>query len=558
MSQLAPIVLLAEVYLQSVSLDIARVHNFTGDASALLPTSVGGALLDTQPIDEPESVVPGQVARGLGDLFYNRIIIEPPVVDAGNMISAQTFVVNVFNAYFTSQPLSSFSETGSEGIEIQQPATAPFTVRPLQNLQYVLTVGLTGPFSVNAVYELVIGGVSYTITVTGYRLVLFPFPPDWASGVLESLEWRTNILRAHSGAEQRRQLRALPRMELSFDALFNRDSARRLDNLMWGWQNRSFGIPFWPDKTYTTGDIASGSYAIPVVTAGRSFRVDTLVVLYLTEDIYEVAEIETVSPTSLTVKSAIAGFWVTGSLVMPAFVGHLPSAVAMRRITDTTLTGSVTFLGDPRTNSGYLTSGVAAASLNSTEVITKRPNWSSETNWEYQFEFGTVDFGGMLNWVGTETTPRILRQMRWLFSNRNEINDFRALLGRLKGMAKAVYIPSWNDDMSILSTVAASDQSIRVTDFGFERFVGAAPARDGLMIRLRNGSVFYRQITGVSSLSGNTYISFAGALGVDVQPIDVVAVHLMSKFRLASDRIDIKWETNTVAVAEINFLSVPQ
>lgn len=558
MSQLAPAILLAEVYLQSSNLGIARAHNFTGDASALIPTSLGGGLVNTQPIDEPKTPVGGQVAKGLGDLFYNRIIIEPPVVDAGNMISAQTFVVNVFNAYFTSQPLSSFNESGAEGIDVAQPYAAPFTVRPLQNLQYTLTVGLEGPFAVNAVYTLVIGGVSYTITVSGFRLVLFPFPPDWANGVFESLEWRTNILRAFSGAEQRRQLRALPRVELSFDALFNRDSARRLDNLMWGWQNRSFGIPFWPDKTYTTGTIAPASYTIPVVTTGRSFRVDTLVVLYLTEAIYEVAEIEAVTPTSLTVKSAIAGFWDVGSLVMPAFVGHLPSSVSMRRVTDTTLTGSVTFLGDPRTNAGYLTTGAATATLNSVEVITKRPNWSSEMNWDYQFEFGTVDYGGMLNWTGTETTPRIMRQMRWLFSNRNEVNDFRALLSRLRGMAKAAYIPSWNDDMSILATVAASDQTMQVSDFGFERFVGSTVARNGLMIRLRNGSVFYRQITGVSSLSGNTYISFAGALGVNVQPADVVAIHVMSKFRLASDRVDIKWETNTVAVAEINFISVPQ
>lgn len=558
MSQIAPYVMMGEYAVRSTNLNVALAHNFTSSAFLAVDTPKHGALTGTQPVDEPRATIPGEIGTGAIDIFYNRILIEPADVDIGNLITDQVYTVNVFNAYLTPRNVSSFTVTGDEGIEVDQPVTAPFTFGPLRMLQYVFSVSLEGPFAIDAEYTITISGVPYRIWLHGARLVLVPFGPDWKDGCVESMEWKTGIIRSFTGHEQRRQLRKMPRAELSYSTVLHADEARQFDNLMWGWQNRSFGIPFWPDRTVTTALAAQGTRTIPVATTGFSFRVHGLVVLYNSSTDFEVGEIESFTTTSVTVASTLARNWPAGTVIYPGFVGHLPAAFQVRRITDQLMLGTLSFRADPATFTSYAPAAAAPVTLAGVEIITARPNWDGDVNWEYQYQFDTIDYGGAITWAGTEQRPRVLRTFRWLLNGRTELRLFREQLARLNGMAKSAYIPSWNDDFTLLGTVSPADTGLLLTDNGFSRYVGSDVSRDGLMIRLRDGTVLYRQINGVSSTVSGLTVSVTQSLGRAILPYDVVGIHLMTKYRLASDRVEIKWETDRVATVEANFLSVPE
>lgn len=558
MSQIAPAPLTGTFVTRSSNLDIALAIPVGNVAAAAPYRAIGGQVTGTQPLSENAAALSGEVGTGAIDIFYNRILIEPADVDVGNLLTDQAYTVNVFNAYLTPRTVSSFTASGNEGIAVGGLVTAPFNIGALQMLSYVFTVSTDGPFAIDARYVLVINGVSYTIALRGSRLVLLPFRPDWKDGCVESMEWKTNIIRTFTGHEQRRQLRQLPRAELSYSTILHAEQARQFENLMWGWQNRSFGVPFWPDKTVTTGSITAGAITIPVNTAGYSFKEGALVVLYNSDTDLEVAEIDTVTSSLITVVSPLARSWPSGSTIYPGFVGHLPTAFQMRRLTDRLITGTLSFQADPSAFTGYAPTASAPVALNGIEIVTARPNWSADFTWEYQYQFDAVDYGGAIKWSGTEERPRVLRSFRWLLSNRTELRLFREQLARMRGMARAVYIPSWNDDFTLLASVAPSDAGLLLSDNGFSRYVGDDVSRDGLMIRLRNGTVIYRHITGVSSTLSGLNISLSQSLGVAFGPADVVAVNLMTKYRLASDRVEIKWGTDRVATVEANFISVPE
>ena len=77
---------------------------------------------------------------------------------------------------------------------------------------------------------------------------LFPFEPDWSDGVIERMEWMTDIMRANNGDEQRVGVRDQPRVSLSVRYLLQRNDAAFLRNLAWRRSFYYFYLPFWPHR----------------------------------------------------------------------------------------------------------------------------------------------------------------------------------------------------------------------------------------------------------------------------------------------------------------------
>lgn len=506
---------------------------------------------------EPAVSRPGSIGPGVNDTFYNRILVEPSELQMGNLLSNQTRAITIWNGFLSTKNLSAFQRINDTGIEVDAPVAVPYNMRPLELLTYTLSITTDGPALIQASFIWVVAGVNYQANVTGRRVIVWPFGPSWDAPVTETLEWLTNVLRSFDGSEQRRALRNRPRRSFSYQFKTTREQSARMENLLWGWQNRTYALPVWTDKTKLTAAISASATLLPVVTNTYGFAAGALAVLFFNEDLFEVVDVQSVEPTTLSLVRATQRAWPKGTVVMPMILGHLPTAVPTLRRSSQAAVGTLTFSTNPSDTSPYLPSAAASTIYDGLEVIMRQPNWSGGIDNTFEYLFDTLDQQtGAINWDQTEEFPRITRAYSWLLRDRAQIKDFRSFLGRRHGMQKSLRIPTWHDDFKPTRGMGASDVALYVRPNEFRLLVGVDPTRDRVMIRLTNGAFYFRQILGISSDGAEEILILNSPLGIEVSLDQIKTVHLLMKSRLATDQVNIVWQTDQVATVETTFTSV--
>jgi len=76
-------------------------------------------------------------------------------------------------------------------------------------------------------------------------LPVFTLTPNWQGGILEKLEYLTNVLPSSTDAEQRRMLRVHPRRSFEVSFLREKDERARLDSFVSGHGHEPFLVPLW-------------------------------------------------------------------------------------------------------------------------------------------------------------------------------------------------------------------------------------------------------------------------------------------------------------------------
>jgi hypothetical protein len=519
-----------------------------------------GALTFHGLIDENVAALTGTVQGAVNWTFYNRILVIPSLIELGNLISAQSRTVSVWNGYLVGKSLTDFQTQNADGMGVFEPVTPPYSMRPLELLDYVLTISTDGPSAIDALLKWTIDGEEYITEVTGNRAVLFPFIANFRDDYNEGLEWKSDVLRSYDGSEQRRALRTKPRRDFNYKFSLFKDDSQLFRNLMFGWQNRVFAVPVWADRQVLASDQSAGDTVLSANPTNYSFAVGSPAVIYVSPTEYEVVEVESVGSTTITANNGLFQDWPAGTAVYPVVLAHLPVSVPINQLTDTVLEGDAAFMTSPDVTDPYMPDAAPPLTYDGKELITEQPNWVSPLDGSFDYRFNTIDGQvGPVDWRTTETTARNTRKYRWLFSDRARIRLFREFLARRRGQVKPFWVPSWTDDFTLVDNVNPGDSSIGVADNGFRTMIGTNTARDRIVVRLHNGTSYYRRITGVSvDLDGvTTRLILDAPLGVLVTPATVKAINMLNLCRLATDRVTISWKSDSVAVVETSLITVP-
>lgn len=527
-------------------------------ADQVSPSLASGIKSGNGLVGETPRQIAGKIWPGVNDTFYNRILIDPVSLEMGNLLSNQTRSIVVWNGFLVDKQLTGLQRVNDTGISLTQPVAPPYAMRPLEQLTYVLNVSTDGPAVINAQYIWTVDGVDYAAAVSGRRVVIWPYGPNWNGDVTEDLAWLTDVLRSFDGSEQRRSVRTKARRSFSYPFMTARAESARLENLLWGWQNRIYALPVFTDKPRMAADHLQGSTVLNVPTATYSFVKGGLAAVFADERTIEVVEVDSVEVGRLLLTRPLERNWPTGTTVMPMVLGHLPTSVPLARRTSQALTGVLTFTCDPVTVDPYTPDAAAPVLYDDIEVLLRQPNWNSGLSNDFQFQFDTIDQQtGAIVWDQTEEYPRIQRAYTWLLNGRPQILAFREMLGRRRGRAKTLWVPTWHDDFVVQRAIGAADTGIAVLENEFRQMVGVDPTRDRVMIRLRDGSVFYRKIVGLSSDGTNALLTLDAALGREVPAAQVKTIHLLMRSRLATDTITLTWKSDEVATVSAAFITVP-
>lgn len=392
------------------------------------------------------------------------------------------------------------------------------------------------------------------------NLPVWTIRPNWSGGVLERLEWLTSVLMSRQAAEQRIKMRLSPRRSFEFDVLIQGPERTLFDISVSRVGAGRWHFPIWHDVYVLPQVIAAGNVVIPVKTAGRSFKVGSGVLFSGRSGLnYEVGSVVGISPTELTIETALTRTWQAGTRVYPLRVGRLTDQPQPTRVTDRVWTSPVRFQQDEPEDVAAM---VLPEMYDGMYVLTHSPNETGDQTQEYERLLAQIDNAtGRRSFVDTAGFPLTRQKNSWMLRGQSQHASFRALLYALSGRILPIWLPTFAADFDLLDGILAGDTTLRVKLCGFTSFGGPQVGKSDIRIELRDGSSLYARITGSAfDDEGNEILSLSDGLSQDVARQMVRRVSFMTIARLDQDQIEIAHETDEtgVSLSTLAFRSTPE
>jgi hypothetical protein len=306
----------------------ANLPDPTDNAGALAAFGVvgtPGTLADPR----PEAFAKTGLLAPTHDLVWlNHIHILPRLRELGSVVSAHQFEVEVWNAFMrTSQTLDEITVEGPAGITVIDHLGQPAHYPASDSQVYTVEVSAEGDPQIDNLITWVFVGIDSTgstVTVLGFRLIPFPFPPNMALPITETFGYQTDIVRSFAGDEQRIQLRVVPVGTISYSLYLSevRD-AQMLNAIIFGNQPRAFGVGRWQFRTPLATAAAADDLSIYCTTDDIPFIAGGLVMLWTSPYEWEVQTIASVESDHLVLTSGLRSAWAAGTAVLPAVIARM-------------------------------------------------------------------------------------------------------------------------------------------------------------------------------------------------------------------------------------------
>ncbi|WP_163836878.1 hypothetical protein [Spartinivicinus ruber] len=505
-----------------------------------------GNIQNTQPVDELKQRYTGFQMRGFQYDFYYRIHVKPAHISLGNLLSEQTRNVEVWNAYLTPKKLASVVESGTEGLALAQPVTAPTQFGGLEARLYTLNISVNGPPVVNAEFTFNFETGPTKLVVTGKRVVVWPFAPQ--ANVSEVLEWKTDILQAYEG-EQRLALRPAPRQKFSYNYLLDGNQFSRAKAIATQWGHRVYGVPVWTNLAFI-GPLASGVSEITVNTTAADYRADDVILVWDNDEYYEAVETTEVSPSKIGLKLPLSKPY-QNAYVMPLRFGRTYSGAKFTRDASDITESNVSF---------SVTENINLAASNfpkyrDIDVLTDRSVIVSSLDENIIRDVEVIDNSTGTIIVDTKTNyPLHKQKINWHTTSKAELWRVKQWIYSRQGKQKAFWLPSWGQDLTLTEVMAAQSGAFIVRPIGYPLYYGIKD----VMLITKSGEIFYRRVLGGSvNDDGNEVLSIDKALGATVYPTDVEILCFMSLVRFDADRVQISHTQAGNAKISIAVVEVP-
>lgn len=507
--------------------------------------ALSGAYTNNRPIAMRGFSHTGHLAGGHAGVFYDRILIEPILLDFGTVLSEQTLSFIVWNGYLVPKQLDAINEVDFDTGTSFSGDTLPRSYYPLEEETYSVTVTTVGGPNIDSdlVFDWESPIPNITVEIIGSRIVLLPV--TFRSGLKEYLVWKTDVLNSYNGTEQRVRVRLSPRQQIAGKAYLDPHEMHRVENLIYGWRKREWAIPMWIESRKIDSAVTAGDFTVNASTLYGDFRVDRLAVLWEGPRKYDVFQIASLTATTITANRAIAQDFSANAVLMP-----IRSARMMR---------------DPvRSASGY--DAVLEVLLEVTDNITLT-TYASTTQWNgedtyfiepltgdedgvddsYIHRIDTMDFGsGVVNWNAPWNNIRISRAFELVLDGLEEIWEHREWLHRRAGRLRPFYMPTFENNFKVLTEGNIAD-SFRAEKNDYS---AQGSARNTICFKMTDGTYEIRTVTGATlNVSDELEVTFTPNLDRDASEVD--EVNFFGLKRLSSDRLEIEWQPNNVAFTTV-------
>lgn len=488
-------------------------------------------------------------ANSYFDDYYNRIHIAPTALELGNVASEQVSTVNVWNAYLVTKTLQSIDGL-QEGLNVSGQPIAPLSFTALQERTWNINILSDGPSTIDTNLVWQFGTDQAQLHITGTRIVAFSWLVDWSKPISESLQWLTDILQSTTGYEQRRSLRLTPRINYQAEFLIYDAERQYFDLAMIGWGAKTFALPVWNQQQWLKTAHNIGALILYCDTTHRNFRANRLATLRgQTAFENETVEIESVLVDRLILKRPLQRNWAKGTCLSPAVTAQLSNPPNLIKRTDRMMRTSVVLTVTDAVDHIEL---LPATMYRNYPVLEEKPNEQNDLTHSYERLLSQLD-----NKIGLPLQKDIgqsafgLYQYDWMTYGRVQQANLRALFYALRGSQKAIWLPTFSNDLTVKSVITASSQSIDVQWCGYSRFGLKQLGRQDIQITLKNKTVLYRRITSATEVSGTIErLAVDQTFPNQINMTDIVNISFISLCRLSNDTLTFEHINDSDGIAK--------
>jgi hypothetical protein len=320
-------------------------------------------------------------------------------------------------------------------------------------------------------------------------------------------------------------------------------------------QNTVFAVPLWSEVGMLQSAAPAGTQTFAVDTTDRDYEVGGMLFLR-TSEFSESLAIESFTATSITTVEPCINSYIAGASVCPARFGLLESKIAVTRHTTEADAIKLAWLIEADNDRPNQLESYTSDTYLTLEVYDEQNDYASEQDIDQEQLREMMDNDiGLIDTLVTEPFPRRTYPFQKLLT-RDEFPAYLQWFYNRSGK----YVPFWWVDriqhFQLTAPVSFDSVTMTVQTFGYAEFMFANEARR--YIAIANGDEWiYRQITNAEIQDdGNTILTLDTAPGIDLDNADDPMICLLRKVRLASDILDITYETSTIIRTATRFIDV--
>lgn len=517
-----------------------------------------GPITTGLPISSPSSTTTGVALRTYFDDIYNRFYLIPSNLDLGLIVDYTTTEFVVWNAHLTLGTLefADASTLTDSRVDVNV-GVLPDSLPALSETTYSVTADLSGPTDIAGAVSLLFSPTETQIlTVSGVRGKLWPFLPNWDRRVSETWTYKTEILTMRSGREQRLGLRETPRKSLEFSGWVAYEDRRTLSNLLNAYQHVDFVVADIPRHVVALEEVPTGVTSFEVSDLPDWLAPNTLVIVVSGYE-SELRYVENVNLLTNTInfKDTSLKSFEAGSYICAPHKGNLDSTIATNRRTDEVAEFTFRFDCTPGSES-FTTPSAAPVTYLGREVFTLRPNWAEPLTRDFLREVEKVDYDRGI--AARFAMVQYGSQLNKLAFTNRSYDDAKLILDaftRCRGQRGEMFVPSWDNDIEPKLNLINAGTEIRVEGAEFSRMYAGSDVFKTIMIRLTDGTILYRSVTGmyvVDNGAGNdTIIMLSAAWPRTILLVEIDMICWMPVCRFASDSLTIEWVTDSVSQMQV-------
>lgn len=397
---------------------------------------------------------------------------------------------------------------------------------------------------------------------------VWPYAPE--VGYTETYEFFTEVLRPYS-AEQRLSLRKEPRLTLEANHLLSQQqyAQAKLKARRYG-QTSSMQIPVWGSQK-KFNNLTSGQTVLDFGDDSLlyyQYNKNENVIIWKNWDNYLVRGIASTTPDSLTLDSAL-GVNYDYAFVMPLRTGINFKGFSSTEDSpnQTYMTSSFTLTEPDETYLYLLYNIYTLDDIYATENIYERP-FENPYNDKYVQEtapyrlssvqdsilepvqvidngFGPLVSEAQFNYINN------IQSVEFYFQSQQEkAKNIRDLFSTVKGKLKTWYLPTYNDDVVLISGTYTGT-TIDIEDYGVATdYVG----RD-IMIKETDGTLTYRNVSSATDITSGIELTLDSSVNINSANVDQVC--FLNLVRFDTDSFQITHNHAGSGTLRANVIEVP-
>lgn len=365
--------------------------------------------------------------------------------------------------------------------------------------------------------------------------------PLWAGiPCQDNLSWLTEVQNSWNGNETTHQLRSSARRKITFQTFESSVNKANAFIDQYGNLAEIWAVPLWFEPI-TINSVSGQTINVPD-TQFFDIESDGYVLVYKTENIFEVRQIAGISADQLSVYGdSLDSIYNSSSFVIPLKFGTIENSVT-RTSSGHNNRSKITFeINDHTDNPGSTPTQYNGDDLYTDEIFKKGDTYDSELSTKVnRVDYSTGIFSKDRPWA----YPRIVKPNYYLMFTQEEKYNFRRFLDRRKGRYKYFWEPTFEADLTATGTgtIGTSLEVINGT------IVSAQQQRKNIAIYTKAGNWVPVVIDSFFTTGDNALLTLGSSLSIAYE--DILYISFLGKKRFDTDDINLVFD------GSLSFISV--